>query len=176
MKERIRGQDVIVAAVLFSSPFATHTSLAQAIGIQRSHFSESTSRLVAWRLYSSRRKVVSGPRFHEFLQSAFSWLFPVAVQDGVVRGVPVSHAGPVLQARMLATQPYVWPIGEESVPVDVPVVMGRAVKPIHRKVVAAALQFPRAYTILSLAEALRVGRAREINLAREALKEILVHA
>ena len=92
-------------------------------------------------------------------------MFP-AVPGGLAWGVPTSHSGPVLCDVIASSQPFVWPCEGGGV-------QGRAVEPIHATVLKAAKGLPLAYEVLSLADAVRVGRVREKRLAAEALARMV---
>ncbi len=53
---------------------------------------------------------------------------------------------------------------------------GFAVEPLYTSVPMAAKADPALYELLALVDTLRVGRARERNLAEEELKKRLEHA
>ena len=92
-------------------------------------------------------------------------MFP-ALPGEVVRGVPTSHAGPVLDKLIASSQPFVWPSEDGAA-------LGRAVEPVHRHALEVASLLPEAYQLLSLADGIRVGRAREKRLAAKALEAML---
>jgi hypothetical protein len=66
----------------------------------------------------------------------------------------------------VSAEPYVWPYSEGTV-------RGESIEPLHPKVPLASLKDPLFYEYMALCDALRVGRAREKNLAIEALKKRL---
>lgn len=165
--DAIRSQDVVVAAGLFAlddEPGA-QAELARLLELPRSRVSESVRRLSENGLYSRSLRRLSHAQLLEFLTRGLRWLFPVEPGE-VVRGLPTSHAGPVLNDLIASSHPYVWPT-------TVGPVEGRAVLPVHARAVELALALPRAYQLLSLADAMRVGRVRERQLASEALGEML---
>ncbi len=171
---RLKGQDVVVAAVLFAHRArsdCSHGQLASELGLGSGsavRFSESISRLSYNGLYSKRRKRIKAAAFCDFLCNAFRWLFPDDPGE-FQRGIPISHAGPGLKELMVFEHAFVWPSHDAPGAVE-----GRSVKPIHPSAVQAALRWSEVYKILSLAEALRVGRVREKNMARQALSELIV--
>ncbi|MEZ4323420.1 MAG: hypothetical protein R3F61_38500 [Myxococcota bacterium] len=166
--DAVRSQDVVVAAGLFAlgQPHdGGQAALARMLEMPRSRVSESVRRLADNGLYSRNLRRLRHARLLDFLTNGARWMFP-AEPGPVTRGVPTSHAGPVLNERIAAGQAYVWPSEQGEVE-------GRAVEPIHPSVVPLALALPEAYKLLSLLDAMRVGRARERRLAGEALDEML---
>jgi hypothetical protein len=55
-------------------------------------------------------------------------------------------------------------------------VSGVVIEPLHEKAPAAALQDPKLYELLAAVDALRVGRAREMEMARDILKRRILAA
>lgn len=163
----LRGQDVVVAAALFAlrGSDAAQSEVARTLGVPRSRVSESVRRLEDNGLYSRALGALRSARFLDLLVHGLPWLFPVQPGD-VKRGMPTSHAGPILDELIASSQPYVWPCVQGKVE-------GRAVAPIHRHALSAARALPEAYAILSLADGVRVGRVREKRLASEALEALL---
>jgi len=139
--------------------------LGRLLGMPRSRVSESVRRLADNGLYSRSSRRLNHAQLLEFLTRGMRWLFPVSPGE-IVRGLPTSHAGPVLNELIVSRHAFVWPA--DGGPAE-----GRAVAPIHARAVVLALQLPTAYELLSLADAMRVGRARERQLATLALAERL---
>lgn len=165
--EAVRSQDVVVAAGLLAlgeAPGAQAT-LARLIELPPSRVSESVRRLAENGLYARSLRRLRHARLLDFLTHGVPWMFP-AEPGPVARGVPTSHSGPVLDALIAAGQAYVWP--SDAGDVD-----GRCVEPIHPTAVPLALALPDAYKLLSLVDAMRVGRVREKRLASDALREML---
>ena len=165
--DAIRSQDVVVAAGLFGlgeQPGAQAT-LARMLNLPRSRVSESVRRLAENGLYSVSLRRLRHARLLEFFTRGMPWLFP-AEPGAMALGVPTSHAGPLLNELIAYSQPYVWPSANGTVE-------GRSVQPIHKRVITLALALPESYKLLSLADAMRVGRVREKRLASEALAEML---
>ena len=161
--ESLRGQDIVIAAGLYALREATaaQSELSRVLGIPRSRVSESVRRLADNGLYSRALGGLRSARFLDFLVNGLPWMFPARPGE-VVRGIPTSHAGPVLDELIASSQPYVWPSEDGEA-------VGRAVEPVHRHAIAAARNLPEAYQLLSLADGIRVGRVREKRLAADAL-------
>ena len=104
----------------------------------------------------------------DFLFFGLAYVFPTA-PGAVVRGMPTAHSAPPLQQLIVSDEYYVWPdqAGEAR---------GQAIAPLYAKVPYAARQDALLYELLALLDALRVGRAREVKLAREKLQNQLAYA
>jgi hypothetical protein len=74
-----------------------------------------------------------------------------------------------LKSKLVASpsEVYVWPDPQG-------VVRGQAIAPLYRSVPQAASNDPELYALLSLIDALRVGRVREQRLAASELEKRLV--
>ena len=102
---------------------------------------------------------------YEFLLHGIEYVFPVK-PGHLTRGVPTAHSAAPLSGIIQATEQYVWPHEEGQV-------RGQAIEPLFRTVPDIVVQNERLYQLLALTDALRVGRSREVNLAREELKRLL---
>ena len=101
----------------------------------------------------------------EFLQYGLKYTFPIK-PGPVVRGLPTSHSASPLKDEIQSTEAYVWPYAKGTV-------RGHSILPLHPSVPAAALKDEKLYALLALADALRVGRAREKELALVELRKRL---
>jgi hypothetical protein len=139
---------------LFLYPSEVYTSVKRARRSGLVHSSEKTDRL-------NRSGLL------EFLLHGIRFAFP-AERGTLTRGVPTSYATSPLKKFIAGggDPPPVWPYAEGSV-------RGLSFSPLHKNVPRAALQDPKLYELLALADALRDGRARERALAGRILKETL---
>ncbi|HJS46565.1 MAG TPA: hypothetical protein VJ773_01125 [Gemmatimonadales bacterium] len=96
----------------------------------------------------------------EFIEHGVRYAFPGTLGP-VSRGVPTAHAGPDLAGTVVG-EPVVWASAEGAS-------VGAAVAPLHPRADRLPELAPDVYAALALVDALRVGRARERTLAREAL-------
>ena len=85
------------------------------------------------------------------------------------RGLPTAHSAEPLKSKLVASpsEVYVWPDPQGAV-------RGQAITPLYRSVPQAASNDPELYALLSLIDALRVGRVREQRLAASELEKRLV--
>ena len=99
----------------------------------------------------------------EFLLHGLRYAFP-AESGGLTRGIPTAYAAPPLSGMLAPSNdpPPVWPDPEGDV-------RGLEVSPIYASAPAAAKRNPQLYELLALIDALRIGRARERELAENEL-------
>ena len=139
--------------------------LAEALGISQSEVSKSLNRSKYAGLLSPIGKTVMKLALMEFLQFGLRYVFPQK-PGPVVRGIPTSHSASPLNKHIQSTESYVWPYGKGTV-------RGHSIMPLYPSVPEAALKDKQLYELLSLVDALRVGRARERELAQIELKKRL---
>jgi len=102
----------------------------------------------------------------EFLTSGVPYAFP-AEPGAESRGVPTAFAGPPLAGDLPEASPLVWPAidGDRR---------GATIEPLYAAAPATAEGNPALYDLLTLVDAVRVGRARERQRARVLLEERLM--
>lgn len=103
----------------------------------------------------------------EFIIYGLRYVFPARVGE-LTRGVATSFAAPVLAGKLLSAGEHklVWPDAHGDA-------MGQKVEPLFRTAVYAAKQDPEMYALLALIDAVRLGQARERNLASKLLQQYL---
>jgi len=162
----MRPQDIVVLLKIIAledSPWRI-IDLAAVLAISQSEISEALNRNMIAGLMDSARRAVHKEALTEFLLHGLKYVFPE--QPGAtVRGMPTAHSAPPLSKRLLATaEVYVWPHPEGKV-------RGQSVRPLYRTVPKAASNDPKLYELLALVDAIRIGKARERNLAAEELRK-----
>lgn len=136
--------------------------LAESLFISPSEVSESLQRSQFAGLLDVGKKGVHRQAFFDFLIHGFRFVFPVR-PGHLTRGIPTAHSAEPLASLVKSVEPVVWPFAEGTV-------RGQAVEPIYPNVVLAASKDPLLHELLALVDALRIGRARERELALKALK------
>ena len=102
----------------------------------------------------------------EFALHGAKYAFP-GVRLPLAVGVPTSHSAPAFAGVFApSSTDFVWPHPNGSV-------RGIGVEPLHPSVPFAAMQDPKLYDMLALFDALRVGKARERNMATERLLALI---
>jgi hypothetical protein len=145
----------------------TYPELAAFSGLSMSEVHAALKRAAAARLlfFDAKRPRLLTPAFKEFLFHGAKYAFP-ATRGGIVPGIPTAHAAAPLDALMTpsAEPPPVWPALDGTV-------RGAALMPLYPSGPAAALRDRPLYELLALFDALRVGNARERQLALDMLGE-----
>jgi predicted transcriptional regulator len=164
----LRPHDVAVALQLVLSPGMPYRALAEKVGLSQGETHNAVKRLAAARLVRSDTRAVHLGALLEFLAGGVPYVFP-AEPGPEARGVATAHAASPLVAEFPDADPVVWPAvdGDRR---------GAAVEPLYAGAPATVRRNPPLYELLTLVDALRVGRVRERQRARVLLQERLTAA
>jgi hypothetical protein len=163
--QQLKPQDVLLLLKIVSdnNPSWNQKPMADSLGLSQSEVSESVARCKYADLLTPNGKTVLKQSLMEFLQFGLRYVFPQK-PGAVVRGVPTSHSASPLKEQIVSSENYVWPYGKGTV-------KGHSIVPLYPSVPEAALKDPKLHALLSLTDALRVGRARERSMAVDELKK-----
>jgi len=142
--------------------------LAEMISISAGEVSKSTKRLVTARLAVERNGKVfaESNAMLEWLCYGVRYAYPQEY-GGYGRGMETSWNCKILKSEMIPPSPaLVWPIPQGSVE-------GILIEPFHRSVPMVAEQDKSLYGVLSLIEAIRGGKPRELVIARKLLTDLI---
>ncbi|WP_423601291.1 hypothetical protein [Roseateles sp. MS654] len=169
----LKPQDLLVMLKAAAHPPQrwTYAALAEALSLSASEAHASVKRSVASGLAVAPPRgdwSPIRPNLLEFLVHGVRYVWP-ATAGPVKRGVPTAFGAEPLASQLTAG------------PGDAPVwphpggrVKGPSISPLYRTAPQAALMDPALYRLLSLLDALRIGRARERALAAELLEAELM--
>jgi DNA-binding Lrp family transcriptional regulator len=166
-----KSQDVLVCLKLCLGADVSYADLGKALGMSASEVHAAVRRLENARLVDSETREVRREALLGFLVHGVPYAFPASVKE-VTRGMPTAWAAPAMSEKFKSSDqlPPVWadPDGR---------IQGTSVKPLYSSVPVAARNDPQLYDLLSLVDALRIGRARERSFAEKELAQRLnVHA
>lgn len=155
-------------AVQEAGAMETYSRLGQDLGLSASTVHAAVLRLQAAGLLLPESRRPNRTALREFLIHGVRYVFPPVV-GSAARGVPTAHAGPPLREHFDATDPMVWPDANGSL-------VGTALAPLYPGATMLPERAPRVYRLLTLVDALRVGRARERAVATTELGRELAGA
>lgn len=160
----MKPQDIVVLLKLIAlnNNNWQQIPLAYSLKMSQSEISQSVARSKFAGLLEESGKEVMRQAFKDFLQYGLAVVFP-AKPGAIVRGIPTAHSAPPLNLEISSGENYVWPFAMGSV-------RGHGITPLYATVPQAALEDEQLYELLSLVDALRVGKVREKNLAVQELK------
>lgn len=142
--------------------------LSQELNISASEISESINRSVIAGLMSADKKNLNKLALLDFLKFGFRFVYPQR-PGAMVRGLETAHSAPPLSSKLISEDIYVWPYAKGKV-------RGQAIEPLHPSIPEACVRDEKYYELIALADALRIGKAREQNIAFELIKEKFIYA
>lgn len=142
--------------------------LANELQISASEISESINRSIIAGFISSDKKTLKKLALLDFLKSGLRYVYPQ--QPGAItRGIGTAISAPPLKNEFFSDENFVWPYGKGNL-------RGQAIEPLHPKTPEACLNDSKYYELMALTDAIRIGKAREQNLAFEILKDKIENA
>ena len=162
----LKPQDILVLLWLLvhsDREQVRQIDLAYALNISQSEAGLALLRLMKSQLITDRKKPIKAAVI-EFLISGLKYVYP-AEPGAMTRGMPTAHSAPPLANKIQSNsdENYVWPDPQGKS-------RGQSITPIYKSIPYAAQGDERLYEMLALIDAIRVGRARESNIASEELK------
>ena len=167
----LKPQDLLVVLKLWvgRGEAWTYQTLAKALGLSpaEAHAAVKRARAAGLLLPGPLSVPLNAMALREFLIHGARYAFPAQV-GSLGRGVPTAHAAAPLKDEMAPSDdpPPVWPHPEGTV-------RGMMVNPLYSSVPGAALEDSAIYELLALLDALRIGRARERQMAARMIEERL---
>lgn len=137
--------------------------LAAAIGLSPAEVSNSLERSRYARLLDDAKRRVNTKAFLDFLVHGLRMVFPVQ-PGGIVRGIPTAWSAMPLAETFPNANPVVWPSEDGKM-------RGEGIEPLYQSVPLAVSKSESLHELLALVDALRIGRAREVNLATQLLQQ-----
>jgi len=164
---QMKPQDVLLLLKIISMKDSSWNQIpmAEALGMSQSEVSESVARSKYSGLLDPSGKQVMTLSLMDFLQYGIRYAFPQK-PGPVVRGIPTSHSASPLNNEIQSAENYVWPYAKGTI-------RGHSIMPLYTSVPEAALKDKDLYEFLALVDAIRVGRAREKEIAISELKKRL---
>lgn len=167
-----KPQDVVVALKLcLHGARRSYADLGRELGLSASEVHAAVVRLGDARLIDPETKEIRREALRNFLVHGVPYSFPTRAKE-MTRGMPTAWAAPAMSDKLGHSEqlPPVWPDPEGRV-------QGLSVRPLYPSVPGAARNDPELYHLLALVDALRIGRARERNMAEKEISEQLnIHA
>lgn len=167
----LKPQDLVVALKLFTlgQEKLSYAALGTTLHLSQFEAHAAVQRLIAAKLATSLEGRVrpAMAALRNFLLRGALYAYP-PVRGEVTIGVPTAHGVAPLKDLLVATSelPPVWPDPEGKV-------RGQSLLPLYPKAPRAALEDRRLYELLALFDALRIGQAREREVAAKLIEERL---
>jgi hypothetical protein len=167
----LKPQDLAIAfkLLMLRSEWLPYSELGKQMHMSQFEAHAAAQRLVAARLANLEDGAVRPIRslIHPFVFYGAVYMFP-AVRTDITVGIPTAYGTSPLNEKVLFSGefPPVWPS-------ETGTVRGPGLLPLYENAPKAALEDNALYQLLALFDALRIGQAREKNLASDLLQERL---
>ncbi len=158
---------VILKLAALRDPSAPASIVAEQTGLSNDAVALSLHRLGAMGLLKEEgeHRRINKLALRKCLEDAVRWIAPAEL-GGLEVGLPTAHSAPPLAAKLIGDDdPMVIPLPQGPA-------RGRAVTPLHPLAPGAAARDPKLYALLALVDALRIGGAREREVAAKELGHI----
>ena len=166
----MRPQDIVVL-LKKTTPQGrkmNNKQLSESLVISASEISESLERSRIAGLVSNDKANVNILAIQEFLIHGIRYVYP-AQMKGIVRGLPTASFATPMNGRINHTnEPIVWQYKYGHV-------RGQNIEPLYPTAIEASLNDEDLYALLAIVDSLRVGNAREREIASEELIKTLSH-
>lgn len=163
--QQMKPQDVVVLAKLIAIDNTDYIQmvLAEMLYMSQSEISSSLSRSSYAGLLINKGKEVNRKLFFDFIKYGLAVVFPQH-PGAIVRGTVTAHSAPPLDIEIVSEEKYVWPYAKGRA-------RGQSITPLYPTVPKAVVLDSYLHELLALMDAVRVGRAREKNLALKLLEQ-----
>jgi hypothetical protein len=165
----MRPQDIVILLkiIVLGKNSWLNKDLAQSLYISGSEIGESLSRSEIAGLIDFNKKRVNRQGLFEFLEHGLHYVFPQR-PGAMMTGIPTAHGHPFIKQFIEADLLYVWPDfkGESR---------GLSIEPFYPNQVKAIQEDAELYKLLALLDVIRVGRLREITIAIDELRNIILY-
>ena len=161
----MRPQDICVLLKIIAKRNEQwfNKDLAYELSISSSEISESLNRSRIAQLIDEEKQHVFKKNLIEFLVHGLKYVFP-EVPGTIGQGIPTAHSAPPLNRMIKSFEQYVW----EDINGDS---KGLIITPLYKTMPKAARRDYNLYELLALVDTLRIGKARERNIAEDELKK-----
>jgi len=139
--------------------------LSNMLRISMSEISESLNRSRTAGLIDFKKKRPNKLALMEFLEHGLKYVFPQE-PGPVTKGILTAHSHSFMKQFIKSDENYIWPSFEGKF-------MGQTIEPFYGRQVEAVKDDPDLYKLLALTDVLRVGRVREVEIAKEELRKII---
>ena len=165
----MRPQDIVILLKILSMSEMNwqYRDIATTIYLSTSEISESLHRSHIAGLVDESKRRVFRQSLMEFIEHGLHYVFPQ--QPGtMVTGIPTAHSHPNFKSHFPSGLDYVWP--DEN-----GLYRGLSIIPLYKGVPSAIKVDDQLYLLLAAIDIIRVGRTRELKMALEVLKKIILN-
>jgi DNA-binding Lrp family transcriptional regulator len=164
-QQMMNPQDIVILLAIIASGDLRwkQSTLAEQLQISQSEISKSLKRTINANLLDNTGKNVNRLALFEFLVHGIRYVFPQH-PGAIVRGIPTAHTAAPLNSIIQSNDLFVWPSAKGTI-------KGQSIQPLYPSILKNITQYPLLYEMLTLIDAIRVGKAREKDIAANELKK-----
>jgi hypothetical protein len=166
----MKPQDILILLklLLVEATDWRYAPFAEALHMSTSTIFAALKRAEIAGLYHKNTRTVHREAFLEFLLFGLKYVFPAEVGK-VAKGIATAHsANPLAQLIVSESDIYVWKCSFGNI-------RGQTIEPLYATIPQLAKEDARLYEMLALIDALRVGKAREKQLATKLLTQKIMN-
>ena len=161
----LKPQDVVILLkiIALGNKEWMNNQLARELEISPAEISCSLERCKIAKLIDNTKKTVNVLSFQDFMIHGLKYVYP-PIPGAIVRGMPTAFSAEPIKSKISqGLDSYVWPSKDGTQ-------RGQAIEPLYRTVPNACSKDKELYELLVIADTLRIGRVRELEIAIEELK------
>ena len=165
----MKPQDIVILLKIISdnNPQWNQSEMAKSLKLSQSEISQFVARSKYSGLLDISGKKVMTLAFMDFLIHGLPYVFPQK-PGPIVRGIPTAHSAQPICNYIKGDEVFVWPYSKGNI-------KGQTIVPLYPTVPSAVEYDPKLHELLALVDILRVGRAREKEMAKKELKQRILN-
>lgn len=165
----MRPQDIVVLLKILISrnEIWQYRDIASALSLSISEVSESLNRSHIAGLVSESKRNVFRQSLMEFIEHGLHYVFPQK-PGTLVTGIPTAHSHSFFKTSLPGYSNYVWP--DEHGPMR-----GLSITPLYKGVTNAVKIDETLYLLIAAIDIIRVGNTRELKMALDILRKIIIN-
>lgn len=166
----MRPQDVVVLLkiIVLNGKKWGQALLAEELEMSQAEISHSLTRSQYCVLLNQSKKIVMRNALYDFIIHGIKYVFP-QIPGAIVKGIPTAHSALPLSNSIQSEEKFVWPSATGNV-------RGQSIIPLYPNLIKAVKKDEKLYELCALVDAIRVGKAREVELAKKELEKRILDA
>lgn len=168
VSQQMKPQDLLVLLKIIAENSSEwqQIPLAESLGMSQSEISQSLNRSEYAGLLNKKTKSVMRLALLDFIRFGLPYVFPQK-PGPVMRGIATAHSAEPMNRFIQSQEYYIWPSAKGKL-------KGHSILPLYPSAPEAALKDVKLYHLLALVDVMRIGRAREKEIATTELKKIML--
>lgn len=167
----LKPQDILIALkiILIEKSLWKLTDLSISLEMSQSEVSQGLARLAIAKLIDLNKKHILRASLLEFLIYGLKYVYP-AILGPIVRGIPTAHSAKLDNLEIFndSKDIFVWEFANGQT-------RGQALLPLYKSVPQSAMNDDSLYELLALIDVIRIGRVREIKMAKQILEKKIMN-